>query len=234
MEVVQSDFPVKVALFHMPRGRVVSRQDLSRISREIVTHWVRSATGNEVVVMEKDHGPQLTWQDSAVPGVPPIVSLSYCGSTVAVALASQGKIGIDLERKEAVPENIIRRVMSNSDLCDFEDMRIEHRRRVTTLYWTCAEAVAKADGRGLFLMLSRGLTVGLGGRGSWGSLDFAAAEIEDHLVCAVAADVACDLDAALASTDIVQLVSAHGAEPYSCGGSLQVDLRATSKVSAES
>jgi hypothetical protein len=79
----------------------------------------------------------------------------------------------------------------------FESMDEADQLRTATRYWTCAEAVSKAVGRGLPLMLARGMRLGFDGRGEWNGLRFAVVDTKDGLTAALASDDLVDLEAVL-------------------------------------
>jgi 4'-phosphopantetheinyl transferase len=90
----------------------------------------------------REHGrPRLRWPDAA--GSPPEVSLASCPGFVIAALAPAGvPIGVDAERPSAAHGNDRTR---RADLADV----LGGSPRTVVRRWVRAEAVLKADGRGL-------------------------------------------------------------------------------------
>jgi hypothetical protein len=149
---------------------------------------IRLLTGREAVLSTRAGGAPVVRWAAASHDDPPALSISYCAEWVGVAVAARGRVGLDLEPQDSVAERVALRVMSATDAKRFRSLCPEERRRVATHYWTCAEALAKASGRGLPLMLTRAMTLGFAGEGSWEGYVFAAREVGDGLVCALAHD----------------------------------------------
>lgn len=92
-----------------------------------------------------------------VAGGPPF-NVSHSGDWVAVAVASSGEVGVDVERIRPVKSRVAKRVFGTTDLSDAEFTR----------WWTIAEACVKADGRGVGLLREGGFgPVGDADTGTW-------------------------------------------------------------------
>ena len=89
-----------------------------------------------------EHGrPELQWPDAA--GPPPNVTLASCSGLVVAALAPPGvPVGVDVEPRRA---SLGREPMRRADLA----MVLGGPSRSAVRRWVRAEAVLKADGRGL-------------------------------------------------------------------------------------
>ncbi|KRE31301.1 4'-phosphopantetheinyl transferase superfamily protein [Agromyces sp. Soil535] len=104
----------------------------------------------EVVVVARcercggDHGrPRVHWPDAS--GSPPSVSLASCSALVIAALAPSGiAVGVDVERPRAA-----RSREAETDRRAAVVQLLGGSRRTAIRRWVRAEAVLKADGRGL-------------------------------------------------------------------------------------
>lgn len=121
------------------------------------------------------------------------LSISYCPEWIGVGIVEGGRIGLDLEPSHSVSERVALRVMSAGDAEGFRRLSRREKRSAATRYWTCAEALAKASGRGLPQMLDRSMQLGFAKGGRWGGFSFAVRNIGECFVCAVASDRDLDL-----------------------------------------
>jgi len=131
------------------------------------------------------------------------LSLSYCEGWAGFAFAVVGHLGFDIEPAGSVSERAARRVMSRADLEDFDRLDAGCRLRVATRHWCCAEAVSKAAGEGLPMMLSRRMELRSARQGTWGRYRFAVGETDAGLSCALATDGPCELETALARVAVL-------------------------------
>lgn len=168
---------VTVCLLSLPQG--LSRAESSALIRRVAQACLR------------DKSP------------PPAISFSYCEGWAGFASADGGRLGFDIEPSASVPERVARRVMSPSDCAIFDQVSMGEHSRIATHHWTSAEAVAKAAGEGLPMMLSRRMELRCAAEGSWGGYHFAVGETEVGLTCALALDSDGDLRGALAQVVVL-------------------------------
>ncbi len=92
----------------------------------------------------REHGrPRVSWPDAA--GPPPSVSLASCDGLVVAALAPAGvAVGVDVERPRATTSR-----SAEAERREAVTDLVGGRRRTAIRRWVRAEAVLKADGRGL-------------------------------------------------------------------------------------
>jgi hypothetical protein len=92
--------------------------------------------------------------------------------------------------------------MSPSDLKIFRRVCKEEQTHIATHYWTSAEAISKAKGRGLPMMLRRQLDLQCASQGSWEQYQFAVCDTDAGLTCSLATDGPYELREALAQLRI--------------------------------
>lgn len=178
-----------LARLRRENSRPVARAVASAAGRILAGEVVSRLTGDSDTVLEEAQGrPVLRWVDPSRTEDPPCLSLSYCDNWVGIAVAPRGRIGLDIEPSASVSERVARRVMGTIDTAQFDRLPEGERPAAGTRYWTRAEALAKADGGGLTLMLSRTVSAGFCGTGSWRSLRVMASELPVGLTCALACE----------------------------------------------
>lgn len=173
------------------------RTTLSGLARAVACESAYRLTGLRVEIGDERGRPAARWSDGVHRNPPPSLSFSYCPGWIAVAIAPRGRVGIDIEPRRSVSWRIAERVMSLPDAERLHRMPAGDRERAATHCWTAAEALAKADGRGLALMLDRVLRLDSPSSGSWDRYDYATTQSEAGIVCALAADRGADLTGAL-------------------------------------
>ena len=99
-------------------------------------------TGGEVVVEHNDKGAPY------LPDHPELsVSISHCRTAVAVAVSSEGRVGIDVECRRKIGDGLMERV------CSAEEQAAVHAAADPTMVflqlWTRKEAVLKMRGTGI-------------------------------------------------------------------------------------
>ncbi|MEU8622536.1 4'-phosphopantetheinyl transferase superfamily protein [Streptomyces sp. NPDC048623] len=79
------------------------------------------------------------------------ISLSHTTGCCAVAVSTQGPVGVDVEwvRPVSVPDGLARRILGSAELRDWERVPGPHRTRWLLRRWTWKEALLKAEGLGL-------------------------------------------------------------------------------------
>lgn len=185
------------------QGCVASR---SLIGRAVARTAIHRLTGRRAVIGRRPSGrPVARWADGGK-GAPPSLSISYCAGCVGVAIAEGSRIGLDLEPRRSVAERVALRVMSPADAEHFRRLGREERRDAATRYWTCAEALAKASGKGLPQMLARSATLGFASSGSWERCGFAVYEVGDCIVCTLAYDSNSALDRRMEGSTLLDRV----------------------------
>ncbi len=141
-------------------GSLVARA----LTADLLTQWwgrPRAALQFSVSAAGK---PSVTDRDGA-PG--PAFSLSHSDTWVAVAIAADGTLGVDVQSFTTPDPRVIRRVFAQSDRELLDALAGEAQSHEFTRLWTIAEACAKADGTGLPLLLRGFSPIGPGCRGSW-------------------------------------------------------------------
>jgi 4'-phosphopantetheinyl transferase len=103
-------------------------------------------------------------------------SLSHSGGLGAIAVATCGQVGLDLELVRDLPDldRLAQIVFSPRELVSYQDRRLDRKMRCFYAGWTRKEAVVKACGDGIGLGLDtfdvpvgRSGVVDLGERGRW-------------------------------------------------------------------
>jgi phosphopantetheinyl transferase (holo-ACP synthase) len=194
----------QICLLPLPPS-VGSREERSAASRAAAEARLLEATGARVEIASLPKGDVETrWADGSTgEGPTPELSFSYCEGWAGFAFAGVKRLGFDVEPSASVSVRAARRAMSAADEERFDEMGEEERRRVATRYWTAAEAVSKAAGVGLPMLLRRELELGLAPQGSWGKYRFAVAETYTGLTCALAVEGELDPRDALARTVVL-------------------------------
>ncbi len=85
----------------------------------------------------------------------PYLSISHAGDYAAVAMADR-RIGVDLERNRKMSKGLARRILSDAEKREWEQIRGSQEQmgqRFLLKVWTEKEAAAKLDGRGIFAMM---------------------------------------------------------------------------------
>ncbi len=86
----------------------------------------------------------------------PEVSISHSGSLVALAVVDGPPVGIDVEQIRAAEVDELARIMfSASERESFEALPDSDRRGAFFTYWARKEAVVKATGKGMSIVMSR-------------------------------------------------------------------------------
>lgn len=101
-------------------------------------------------------GPYGRPEISGAPGVPPLrFSLSHTAGLVALAVASQADVGIDVEgiNARASGLDIASRYFAPSEAADLQALEAEKQGHAFLEYWTLKEAYIKATGLGLSMPL---------------------------------------------------------------------------------
>jgi len=114
------------------------------------------------------------------------VSFSYSRDWIGACVSESGAIGLDLEAYDDVPGRVARRTMAAADERRLLARAPAERDRAAATHWCAAEAVAKAHGIGIPMMLGRRTVTGLRSSGISNGTWFKVFEPLPGLCCAVA------------------------------------------------
>jgi hypothetical protein len=126
--------PPLVVLARMPASAAET------LALDVVGEWWGRAP--YTLRVERSRGGKPYVVDSESTLGPPF-NISHSRAWIAVAVAASGDVGVDVERVRPVKPRVAQRVFGTVDLTDDEFTR----------RWAIAEACAKADGRGIALLL---------------------------------------------------------------------------------
>lgn len=114
------------------------------------------------------------------------ISFSYCRDWIGACISEIGSIGLDIEAVGDVPQRVARRTMAADDERRLLTRTPAERDRAATAHWCASEAVAKACGVGLPMLLGRRTATGLQSSGLTNGAWFTVLEPVPGLCCAVA------------------------------------------------
>ncbi len=135
----------------------------------------------------------------------PCFSITHAGRWIGVAVASQGRVGVDLEPVAPFAPTVSARVFAESDRKAVGQLPECEQDRAFTKLWTVAEACAKVDGNGLPAMLRAPPPIGLSATGKRAAHYWAVGVLSCGVVVAVAADRVQDPARSLAQARVVDL-----------------------------
>jgi 4'-phosphopantetheinyl transferase superfamily len=186
-------------IYLLPLSADLSRNQRSALSRLVAEACLRDEAGVRLLaLLHAKVGVTRSWASrSTAAGAPAAISFSYCDGWAGFAYANVKCLGFDIEPKASVSARVARRVMSPSDLEIFDRVSREEQSRVATRHWTSAEAISKAAGEGLPMMLRRQLNLRCASHGKWNQYQFAASDTDAGVTCALATDGSYDLCRAL-------------------------------------
>lgn len=97
----------------------------------------------------RPHGrPRLAPASSAAVG--PFISVSHSGDRVAVALALDGPVGVDVEAAaRPLDDDVVGQLLAAPELVVWRTLPADRRQAALLAYWTRKEAILKATGDGL-------------------------------------------------------------------------------------
>lgn len=97
--------------------------------------------------------PMMDW--TRIPNHPPVsVSVSHCGEDSIIALAAAPEVGVDMACCEApIDTDLVARWLDARSARTLAAMALPQRRTAFLAWWTALEAVGKADGGGLPVIL---------------------------------------------------------------------------------
>lgn len=99
----------------------------------------------------KQHGKPRAVADGA-----PEMSISHSGSRIALAAVAGAPVGIDVEQiREAEVGELARITFSPAERASFEQLPDNDRQGAFFTYWARKEAVVKATGKGMSIVLSK-------------------------------------------------------------------------------
>lgn len=101
-------------------------------------------------LLDEEH-PRLEHDDKGAPYLPDHpdlwVSISHCRTAVAVAVSSEGRVGIDVECRRRIGDGLMERVCTEDELAAVRSA--EDSVMAFLQLWTCKEAVLKMRGTGI-------------------------------------------------------------------------------------
>lgn len=101
-------------------------------------------------LLDEEH-PRLEHDDKGAPYLPDHpdlwVSISHCRTAVAVAVSSEGRVGIDVECRRKIGDGLMERVCTEDELAAVRSA--EDSVMAFLQLWTCKEAVLKMRGTGI-------------------------------------------------------------------------------------
>lgn len=134
----------------------------------------------------------LLWHWRSTAGAPSggSVSFSYSREWIGACIGGAGAVGLDLEALGDVSQRVARRTMTDDDERQLLARAPGDRERAAAAHWCAAEAVAKALGIGLPMLLGRRTTTGMRTAGTADGVWFRVLEPLPGLCCAVAGTAA--------------------------------------------
>lgn len=130
------------------------------------------------------------WQATAGAQAGGPVSFSYSREWIGACLGSGDAVGLDLEALGDVSQRVARRTMTAPDEHRLAARAAADREQAAAAHWCAAEAVAKARGIGLPMLLGRRTTTGLRTAGVADGVWFRVLEPLRGLCCAIAGTAA--------------------------------------------
>ena len=115
------------------------------------THAEQSAAARRLLAQLLGYKPVVEHDARGVPFLPAHpevhISLSHCRTAVAVAISKDGPVGIDIECRRSINDDLVRRVCTGNEIACIDCS--DDRTMSFLQLWTRKEAVLKCRGTGI-------------------------------------------------------------------------------------